>query len=115
MAEADSQQGLLLVQLAQWGTAMGFEEASGVIFADAWDPEFAESSDPDVRRILLFGETVGTLVKQGLFSEELALDWIWVAGLWERVAPAARKAREKFDNAQLYENFEALAAKQTPV
>jgi hypothetical protein len=38
--------------------------------------------------------------------------WLWVAGVWTRVGPAARKARDKHGVPELYENFEALAAKQ---
>jgi hypothetical protein len=40
-------------------------------------------------------------------------DWLWVAGVWERVGPAAKRAREKAGVAQLYENFEALAEGQS--
>jgi hypothetical protein len=112
MTQPDVQQGLLLVHLAQWGTAMDFEEAAATIFDDDWDPESASADDMAVRKVLQFGETIGTLVKQGLFEESLALDWLWLAGLWERVAPAALKSREKFGQPQLYENFEALAGKQ---
>jgi hypothetical protein len=57
-------------------------------------------------------ETIGTLVKNDLLDRDLVLDWLWVAGAWERVGPAARRAREQFSPA-LYENFEALAKAQT--
>ena len=110
---ADTQQGLLLVELAKWGTAMGIEDALDEIFDDSFAPEYADARDDAVRRVLQFGETVGTLVKQGAFDEALALDWLWVSGLWDKVGPAAAKAREKWGVPQLYENFEALAAKQS--
>jgi hypothetical protein len=38
-------------------------------------------------------------------------DWLWVDGLWSRVAPAALKVREKFGEPRLFENFEALATR----
>ena len=38
--------------------------------------------------------------------------WMWAAGIWSRVAPAAKKDREKHGVPGLYENFEALAAQQ---
>ena len=36
-------------------------------------------------------------------------DWLWVAGMWAAVGPAAAKAREKHGEPRLFENFEALA------
>ena len=100
---------ILIVELAKWGTMSGLAEAAGTIFADGFDPESAEVSDPSVRTVLAFNETVATLVKNGLLDRELVRDWLWVAGTWERVAPAARRARVKAGAPQLYENFEALA------
>jgi hypothetical protein len=102
----------LLVELAKWGAMIGLPEASRKIFADDFDPDGVEVSDPSVQAHLFFNETVGTLVKNGLFNRDLVYDWIWVKGSWERVGPAARRAREKAGVPQLYENFEALAAGQ---
>lgn len=109
---ADREDGALLVQLAQWGSSMGIEEASQAVWADGFDPETAEVTDALVARLLNWGETIGTLTKNGLIDTALVLDWLWIAGLWQKVGPAARKAREKAGVPQLYENFEALAAKQ---
>ncbi len=109
---ADREDAALVVQLAQWGTMMGLQAAMRTLFSDGFDRESAAAEDEIVATALEFGETVGTLTKQGLLSTDLVLDWLWVAGLWEQVAPAARKAREKFGVPQLYENLEALAAKQ---
>jgi len=103
----------LLVQLAQWGATMGLDEAVSAILDDAFDPASATTQDMPVRRVLNFGETIGTLVKNGLLDRELALDWLWVAGLWQRVAPAVQAAREKYGEPRLGENFEALAAPQS--
>ena len=47
------------------------------------------------QKILLFNETVGTLVKNGLFDRELVYDWLWAAGVWSKVGPAALRAREQ--------------------
>lgn len=105
-----TEQATLMVQLATWGSAIGAD--SGAIWADDFDPETANVTDPAVRPILNFNETVGTLVKHGLLDRELVYDWLWVAGVWERVGPAALRAREKAGVPQLFENFEALAAGQ---
>lgn len=103
----------LLVQLAQWGATMGIDEASGVVFADDFDAEAADANDEAVRKVLYFFETVGTLVKNDLLNRDLVFDWLWVAGAWDRVGPAALNARAQLGSAGLYENFEALAEAQT--
>jgi hypothetical protein len=104
--------GMLMMELAKWGAMIGLPEAARTIFADDFDPDAAEAIDPHVQTILLFNETVGTLVKNGLFDRDLVYDWLWIAGSWQRVAPAALRAREKAGVPQLFENFEALAAGQ---
>jgi hypothetical protein len=109
---ADRQDGALLVQLSQWGSAMGLEEAMHAVWADDYDPEAASAEDLLVSRLLNWGETIGTLTKNGLIDTDLVLDWLWVSGVWARVGPAARKQRDKHGVPALYENFEALAAKQ---
>jgi hypothetical protein len=98
-----------MIQIAQWGTAAGLELAMAQVFDDDFDPDSAEVSDDAVRPVLMFGESIGTLVKHGLLSSELVNDWLWIAGIWSRVGPAAVKARERFGEQRLYENFEALA------
>src|SRR5579864_2802304 len=103
---------VLMVELAKWGAMSGLSEASAAVFADDFDPELVEANDPPLRTLLMFNETVGTLVKNGLLDRDLVYDWLWVAGVWERVGPAAKRAREKAGVPQLYENFEALAAGQ---
>ncbi|HEX8856281.1 MAG TPA: hypothetical protein VF752_11855 [Thermoleophilaceae bacterium] len=110
MASPTREDAQLMVQIAQWGTALGIGDAMGQVFADDFDPETADMSDPPVRTILVFGESIGTLTKRDLLSAELVHDWLWVEGLWSRVGPAARRAREKFGEPRLYENFEALAS-----
>ena len=62
--------------------------------------------------LLNFGETVSTLTKNGLLDTDLVLDWLWVSGVWARVAPAAIRSREKLGVPQMYENFEGLANQQ---
>lgn len=103
---------VLVVELAKLGAMNGLAEAAGEIFADDFDPDAAELSDPSVRIVLGWNETVATLVKNDLLSRDLVYDWLWVAGTWDRVGPAAVRAREAAGVPVLYENFEALAAGQ---
>jgi hypothetical protein len=102
-----------MVELAKWGSMMGTDEAARALFADDFDPESAEAGDRHVHVLLLFNETVGTLVKNDLLDRDLVYDWLWVAGSWARVGPAAVRAREKAGVPELYENFEALAQGQS--
>lgn len=103
---------VLMLELAKWGSMIGLGDASRTIHADDFDPDTVEAIDPPIQAMLLFHETVGTLVKNGLLSRELVYDWLWVAGSWDRVGPAAKRAREKAGVPALFENFEALAAGQ---
>jgi hypothetical protein len=103
---------MLVVELSKLGAMMRLDEASRDLFADDFDPETADVSDPSVQRILFYYETIGTLVKNGLLDRDLVYDWVWAEGIWKRVGPAAERAREKAGAAELYENFEALAAGQ---
>jgi hypothetical protein len=101
---------VLIVELAKLGAMSGLGDAAGKIFADDFDPDAAELSDPEVRLVLGYNETVATLVKNGLLNRDLVVDWLWVTGTWARVGPAALRAREQAGVPVLYENFEALAA-----
>jgi hypothetical protein len=103
---------MLLVELAKWASTMGLDEAVQTVWSDDFDPDAADVLDPAVRKILQWNETVGTLVKNGLLDRDLVYDWLWVEGAWSKVEPAAKRAREETGVAQLFENFEALAAGQ---
>jgi len=112
MAVLGPNDGVLMIQLAQWGAMSGIQDATAAIFAKDFDPESADHRDESVSKVLMWGETIGTLTKNGLISQELILDWLWIAGMWARVGGAARAAREEVGVPQLYENFEALASAQ---
>ena len=111
-AVADIEDAKLIVELAKWGTMSGAMEAARVALADDFDPETAEANDEPIAALLAFFETIGTLVKQGLLDRALVYDWVWAAGMWDRVGPAAKRQREKLGLPALYENFEALAEGQ---
>src|ERR1017187_480400 len=97
MASPTSDDAQLMIQIAQWGTSLGVQEAMPRIFADDFDPDTADAmSDQAVRTMLMFGESIGTLTKNDLLSVELVRDWLWVEGIWSRVGPAALMQRDKF-------------------
>lgn len=103
----------LIVELAKWGAMIGLTDASRKIYSDDFDPSAADALDAEVQTTLVWHETIGTLVKNELLDRDLVYDWLWVAGSWERVQPAALAAREKAGAPELFENFEALAQGQT--
>jgi hypothetical protein len=106
---------ILIVELAKYAAMLGLADATGKVFGDEFDPERADLADPAVRVVLGFNETVATLVKNDLLDRDLVLDWLWMAGSWDRVGPAAERAREQAGAPNLYENFEKLAAQQAPL
>jgi hypothetical protein len=103
----------LIIELAKWGAMMGLTEASQKIYADDFDAEGADALDPEVQAVLTWHETIGTLVKNHLLDRDLVYDWLWVAGSWDRVGPAALKARERAGVPELFANFEELAKGQS--
>jgi hypothetical protein len=103
----------LIVELGKWGAMIGLQEASQKIYSDDFDAEKADALDPEVQTVLVWHETIGTLVKNRLLDRDLVYDWLWVAGSWARVAPAALAAREKAGVPELFGNFEALAQGQS--
>jgi hypothetical protein len=103
---------ILMVELAKLGTMSGVPAAAETIFADDFDPEAADPSDPSIRTVLGFFETIATLVKNELLNRELVYDWLAVAAIWARVGPAARRSRAQLGVEYLWENLEALAAGQ---
>lgn len=110
MAAPTHEDAVLMVQLAQWTTSLGLEDAMPELFSPEFDPEAADLDNVAVRKVLMVGESIGTLTKHNLLSKELVNDWLWIEGMWSRVGPAARRARAELGEERLYENFEALAS-----
>ena len=106
---ATHEDAMLIVQLLRWGNEMGLEDAFRTIFAEDFDPETEPMDSPAVGKVLTFGETIATLVKHGTLDRGLLIDLLWVEGIWAKVEPHARRARDREDEPRLYENFEALA------
>lgn len=100
----------LVMQIVRWGSEMGLPNAVRVVLADDFDREGVSPEDESVQTLLQFGEVVGTFVNQGVLDPGLVLDMWWIDGIWARVAPTARRQRERFGEPRLFENFEKLAA-----
>jgi hypothetical protein len=102
--------GVLMVQLLQWATALNLYEAANAVFASDFNPESAHAADRAVGSLLTFGEGVATLVKHGLLDRDLVLDMWAISGVWEKLESVVRRERERIGEPKLYENFEALAS-----
>jgi hypothetical protein len=103
----------LLVQLLRLDVEMGLDVAMSAVFDRSFDLETATGDDPNVRKILFFGEAIGAMVKHNVLNLDLIRDVYWFDGLWGRVAPHALAARAEENEPSLYENFEALVSKNT--
>ena len=111
MAVPTREDATLMIQIAQWMATLGVQDHMAKLWDDEFDPEDVDPKSTPVQTVLGVFETIATLTKNGLLSEELVRDWIWVEGIWAKVGPSALKAREKTGEPRLYENFEALATK----
>lgn len=100
----------LVMQIVRWGSEMGLPDAVKAVLADDFDAEGADPEDDSVQKVLQFGEVIGTFVNQGVLDRGLVMDMWWMEGLWARVAPTAKRQRERFSEPRLFENFEKLAA-----
>jgi len=102
----------LMVQILQWGSLMGVEDALHTIFSDDFDPAEASAEQTAVRKVLYFGEAIGTFVKQGVLDRDLVLDLFAIRFSWQRVGPAALRVRNETGEPRMYENYQALAETQ---
>jgi hypothetical protein len=100
----------LVVQLLRWDTEAGVGEALSVIFSDSFDAEKVAPDDINVRKVLMFGEAVGALVKNNVLDRDLIRDVYWFDGIWSRVKSHALATREQAHEPTLYENFELLVS-----
>src|SRR5206468_10479911 len=94
MAEPTREDALLMTNLMGVSAQLGLAEANGFIWSDAFvgdHGEFTKRFPPGskefsyVTTVAGWFETVGTLVKHGLFNEELVHDWLAIELTWKRL------------------------------
>jgi Domain of unknown function (DUF4760) len=101
----------LVVQLLRYDVESGVDEALSVIFSDSFEGEKSAPDDANIRKVLMFGESVGALVKHNVLDRDLIRDIYWFDGIWSRVKFHALAARAEENEPSLYENFELLVSK----
>jgi Domain of unknown function (DUF4760) len=108
---AKHEDAMLVVELSRWSTELGLDKAMKEIFSDGFSAGDGSSDNESARTVLNFCETVGSLVKHNLLDWDLLSDLFWIDGMWKRVEPFARFARQRTGEPRLYEHFEALATR----
>ena len=108
---AKHEDALIVVQLSRWGTELGIDDALKKIFADGFDASDGAADNDSVRKILNFGETIGSLVKHHVLDWDLLSDLFWIEGMWRQTEAHAKYQRERTGEPRLYEHFEALATR----
>ena len=108
----------LLVQLAQWRSLSGTDDALNWMWSEEFNADYAafvqkyppgSEGSAKASKIGAWYETVGTLYKHGLLNEALLFDWLAVGLVWERFKDIVLETRKQTGDAKMYENFEALA------
>ena len=121
MARPTRDDALVMIELAQWHSQAGVAEALNWVRSDEFVTDYSgfntrhpAGSEGRLRtmKVFYFYETVGTLYKHNLFSEELLFDWLDVAPVWNRMKGVGVGMRESVGSPRLWENFEALANAQ---
>lgn len=103
----------VFMELVRWSTELGLGDALSEIYAPDFDPSDTADQSPAVRKVLMFGETMGTLVKHDVLDWDLASDLFWIEGMWNKVGAHARAIRQREGEPKLYEHFESLAVRAT--
>ncbi len=111
----------LMLQVAQLGAVRGLHEASNWLWSDKFIADYPEfrkkyprgsQGSGHARTIATHYETLGTLWKNKLINEDLLFDWLWVAGVWDRMKGIVLGERKEMKQPRLGENFQKMAAAQ---
>ncbi len=109
--EVTHEDATIFMDLVRWSGEIGLSTALSEIYADGFDPTDESINNESVRKVLMFGETAGALVKHNVLPWELLSDLFWFEGMWSKVGSHALLIRERHGDPRLYEHFEALAAR----
>jgi hypothetical protein len=123
MAEPTREDAQLLVQLATLFAQGGMREASSWVWSEEFVPDHDEFKERNpagstgfdrVMTVAGFYETIGTLWKHKLISEELLFDWLTMEPIWNRMKPVLLGMRDEMGEPRLWENFEAMVVASVP-
>ncbi len=107
----------LVVELARWGSQAGMAAARGFVMGARLPKSYRQfkrrfkAGSREIGYLHGFAgyyETIATLVRNGVLSEDLVHDWLAIDFAWKRGAALMAGGREETSPA-MYENFEWLA------
>ena len=103
----------LIVELAKWGAMIGLQTRAGRSTRTTSTPGAADALDDEVQTILVWHETIGTLVKNSSWTATSSTTGSGWPAHGTASGPAALAAREKAGVPELFANFEQLAKGQS--
>jgi hypothetical protein len=118
--QPDTSDAQVMIGLYEAQAAQKITEVMGYIWSDDFPTDFKifrerhergsnSSEEQSVHRILAYFETIGTLYRNNLISEDLLFDWLAVDMVWGRVKGFVAGLRRESGSARMYENFEYMA------
>lgn len=108
---AKHEDAIVVVQLVRLSWEIGLDGAMKEIFSKGFDASDGSKDNESVRKVLHFGETVGTLVKHNVLDLDMVADLWDLAGLWNQVKASADSERKNHNSTHLYEHFESMASR----
>ena len=121
MAKPTTEDARLVVEFAKIAAELKLAQAQDWMWSDQFPPNYEDfvkkyprgtAEHARALQICNFYETIGALWKQGLFSEEMIFEWLWIAGPWERMKGFALAQRKAANNDSIFELFEGMAEAQ---
>lgn len=117
MTAATQDDAHLLLKCAELYIHMDLGSVSSWLWEEDFPTTYAEFTErvsseefDRFRAYVGYFETLGTLWKHQLLNEELLLDWLLIP--WDRISGIVLGMREAAGVDRLFENFEALGARQ---
>jgi hypothetical protein len=123
MAEPTREDIDIMLRLAQLSALQNLDEAAAFVWSDDFPTDYSQfrakfpkgkrsQEEGLLHRWLGWWETVGTVYRNGLFSEDLLFDWLAVTTAWDQVKGVALGLREEMGDPRMWENFEYMAEQQ---
>jgi hypothetical protein len=110
----------ILIGLYQAQAAHNLGEVMGYIWSNDFQTDFKEfrksfppgsnsTQEQGLYRALGYFETIGTLHRNNLISEDLLFDWLAVDMTWARLKGFVLGVRKEIGQSRMFENFEYMA------
>jgi hypothetical protein len=116
----DTSDAQVMIALYEAQAAHNLGEVMGYIWSNDFPTDFKEfrksfppgsnsTQERDLYRALGYFETIGTLYRNNLISEDLIFDWLAVDMTWARLKGFVLGVRKEIGQSRMFENFEYMA------